>query len=90
MAVHQEFEYIVVGLGGIGSAAAFWMARRAGTGVLVLEQFALGHVRVQGCSAWSSPRAHCSSCKTICRLDAMVSDPSRKHRRRGVRPCMDS
>jgi sarcosine oxidase len=45
MAVHQEFEYIVVGLGGIGSAAAFWLARRAGTGVLGLEQFALGHDR---------------------------------------------
>src|ERR671936_200627 len=45
MAVHQEFEYIVVGLGGIGSAAAFWLARRTGTAVLGLEQFALGHDR---------------------------------------------
>src|SRR5438105_1655919 len=45
MAVQQEFEYIVVGLGGIGSAAAFWLARRTGTGVLGLEQFALGHDR---------------------------------------------
>ena len=24
---------------------------------------------------------YCSSCKTICRLDVMVSEPSRKHRR---------
>jgi sarcosine oxidase len=40
-----DFEYIVVGLGGFGSAAAYWLARRAGTEVLGLEQFELGHVR---------------------------------------------
>jgi sarcosine oxidase len=40
-----EFEYIVLGLGGFGSAAAYWLARRAGTEVLGLEQFELGHVR---------------------------------------------
>jgi sarcosine oxidase len=38
-----EYEYIVVGLGGIGSAAAYWLARRAGAEVLGLEQFELGH-----------------------------------------------
>lgn len=39
-----DFEYIVIGLGGLGSAAAFWLARRAGREVLALEQFELGHV----------------------------------------------
>lgn len=41
----SEFEYIVLGLGGFGSAAAYWLSRRAGDGVLGLEQFELGHVR---------------------------------------------
>ena len=41
----QNFEYIVLGLGGIGSAAAYWLARRAGQEVLGLEQFEIGHVR---------------------------------------------
>jgi sarcosine oxidase len=40
-----DYEYIVCGLGGFGSAAAYWLARRAGTEVLGLEQFELGHVR---------------------------------------------
>ena len=39
------FEYIVLGLGGFGSAAAYWLARRAGTEVLGLERFELGHSR---------------------------------------------
>ena len=41
----REFEYIVIGLGGIGSAAAYWLSRTAGAEVLGLEQFELGHVR---------------------------------------------
>ena len=41
----REFEYIVIGLGGIGSAAAYWLSRTAGSEVLGLEQFELGHVR---------------------------------------------
>jgi sarcosine oxidase len=41
----HDFEYIVLGLGGFGSAAAYWLARRAGAEVLGLEQFELGHVR---------------------------------------------
>ncbi|HKU61210.1 MAG TPA: N-methyl-L-tryptophan oxidase [Gemmatimonadales bacterium] len=41
----QDYEYIVLGLGGFGSAAAYWLARRAGAEVLGLEQFELGHVR---------------------------------------------
>ncbi|MCU1359706.1 MAG: solA [Ilumatobacteraceae bacterium] len=34
----------VIGLGGLGSATAYWLARR-GVNVLGLEQFELGHVR---------------------------------------------
>lgn len=37
------YEFIVVGCGGIGSAAAYWLSRQAGKEVLGLEQFALGH-----------------------------------------------
>jgi len=43
--MNRDYEYIVLGLGGFGSAAAYWLARRAGAGVLGLEQFELGHVR---------------------------------------------
>lgn len=35
---------IVLGLGGIGSAAAYWASRRLGSEVLGLEQFDLGHL----------------------------------------------
>jgi sarcosine oxidase len=38
------FDAIVLGLGGIGSGAAYWLARR-GAKVLGLEQFSLGHAR---------------------------------------------
>jgi sarcosine oxidase len=41
----RDFEYIVLGLGGFGSATAYWLARRAGREVLGVEQFELGHVR---------------------------------------------
>jgi len=41
----KDYEYIVLGLGGFGSAAAYWLSRRAGAEVLGLEQFELGHVR---------------------------------------------
>lgn len=40
-----EFEYIVLGLGGLGSGAAYWLSRRAGKEVLGIEQFELGHSR---------------------------------------------
>jgi sarcosine oxidase len=43
--VKRDYEYIVVGLGGFGSGAAYWLARQAGAEVLGLEQFELGHVR---------------------------------------------
>jgi sarcosine oxidase len=38
-----NYEYIVVGCGGIGSGAVYWLARKAGKEVLGLEQFSLGH-----------------------------------------------
>ena len=44
-AVKRDYEYIVLGLGGLGSGAAYWLARRAGGEVLGLEQFELGHGR---------------------------------------------
>jgi sarcosine oxidase len=40
-----EFEVAVVGLGGIGSGALYWAARRVGAGALGLERFELGHER---------------------------------------------
>jgi sarcosine oxidase len=43
--MRRDYEYIVLGLGGWGSAAAYWLSRRAGADVLGLEQFELGHVR---------------------------------------------
>ena len=39
------YDYIIIGCGGIGSAAAYWLARAAGAEVLAIEQFALGHDR---------------------------------------------
>jgi len=40
----READVAVVGLGGLGSAAAYWLARR-GANVVGFEQFELGHVR---------------------------------------------
>ncbi|MAT04809.1 MAG: N-methyl-L-tryptophan oxidase [Acidimicrobiaceae bacterium] len=40
----RDYEVGVVGLGGLGSATAYWLARR-GVSVVGLEQFELGHVR---------------------------------------------
>ena len=40
-----NFDAIVIGLGGIGSAAAYRLAATPGTNVLGLEQFELGHDR---------------------------------------------
>ncbi len=40
----REFDVIVLGLGGIGSGATYWLAKR-GAQVLGIEQFALGHAR---------------------------------------------
>jgi sarcosine oxidase len=43
--MRTAYDAIVVGCGGIGSAAAYWLSRRLGKDVLVLEQFQLGHAR---------------------------------------------
>ncbi len=40
----EQYDAIVLGLGGIGSGALYWLARR-GARVLGLEQFELGHAR---------------------------------------------
>jgi len=44
-AMRTDYEYITLGLGGLGSGAAYWLARRAGRDVMAIEQFELGHVR---------------------------------------------
>jgi sarcosine oxidase len=41
----KEYEAIVLGVGGIGAGALYWLSRRLGDGVLGLEQFELGHDR---------------------------------------------
>ncbi len=40
----RDYDAIVLGLGGIGSGAAYWLAK-SGASVLGIEQFALGHAR---------------------------------------------
>lgn len=45
MGEHREFDVAIVGLGGIGSGAAYWASRRDGARVLGLERFELGHDR---------------------------------------------
>src|SRR3954454_16511301 len=39
----RDWDAIVIGLGGIGSGAAYWLSRSLGAGVLGLERFALDH-----------------------------------------------
>jgi sarcosine oxidase len=41
--MRNDWDAIVVGLGAIGSGAAYWLSRRLGDRVLGLEQFELGH-----------------------------------------------
>ena len=40
-----DYRVAVLGLGGIGSAAAYWASRRLGSDALGVEQFELGHLR---------------------------------------------
>ena len=42
----KNYEVIVVGCGGLGSAALYWLSRELGSSLLGLEQFRLGHDRV--------------------------------------------
>jgi sarcosine oxidase len=39
----RDWDVVVVGLGGLGSAVAYWASRRPGVRVLGLERFELGH-----------------------------------------------
>lgn len=41
----DHYTYVVLGLGGLGSAACYWLSKRAGSDVLGIEQFEIGHVR---------------------------------------------
>ncbi|CAN5805926.1 N-methyl-L-tryptophan oxidase [soil metagenome] len=41
----NRYEVIVVGCGGLGSAALYWLSREVGSSVLGIEQFGLGHDR---------------------------------------------
>lgn len=41
----REYRVIVIGCGGLGSAALYWLSRRLGGSVLGLERFRLGHER---------------------------------------------
>ncbi|MBA2717954.1 MAG: N-methyl-L-tryptophan oxidase [Chloroflexi bacterium] len=41
--MRNDWDSIVIGLGAIGSGAAYWLSRRLGDRVLGLEQFELGH-----------------------------------------------
>jgi sarcosine oxidase len=42
--VKREYDVVVLGLGALGSGAAYWLAKR-GARVLALEQFEFGHAR---------------------------------------------
>jgi glycine/D-amino acid oxidase-like deaminating enzyme len=43
--VSSSYEHIVLGVGGVGAAAAYWLAKRGGGDVLAIEQYRLGHDR---------------------------------------------
>ena len=43
--MNSTCEHLVLGVGGIGAAAAYWLARREGGNVLAIEQYQLGHDR---------------------------------------------
>ncbi|WP_375502879.1 N-methyl-L-tryptophan oxidase [uncultured Jatrophihabitans sp.] len=43
--MNRDFPVIVIGCGGLGSAACYWLAQEAGSAVLGLEQFPRGHSR---------------------------------------------
>ena len=39
----RDWDVVIVGLGALGSAAAYWCSRRTGTRVLALERYEIGH-----------------------------------------------
>lgn len=41
----RHYEAVVIGCGGLGSAALYWLSREVGAGALGIEQFRLGHDR---------------------------------------------
>ncbi len=41
----DSYTHVVLGLGGLGSAACYWLSKHAGSDVLGIEQFEMGHVR---------------------------------------------
>ena len=41
--MNRSFDFIVLGCGGLGSAAVYWLSRQTDSQVLGLEQFRLGH-----------------------------------------------
>ncbi len=41
----RNWDVIVIGCGGLGSAALYWLSREVGSSVLGIEQFGLGHDR---------------------------------------------
>jgi len=43
MTGRTDWDVVVVGLGALGSAAAYWASRREGVRVLALERFEIGH-----------------------------------------------
>lgn len=45
MTLKNTYHTIVLGLGGVGSGALYWLSRRLGGEVLGLEQFEIGHVK---------------------------------------------
>jgi monomeric sarcosine oxidase len=41
--MRDDYRIAVIGAGGLGSGAAYWLSRTAGEGVVCLEQYELGH-----------------------------------------------
>ena len=67
--IRREYAVAVIGLGGIGSGAAYWLSRRLGGDVLGLEQFELGHVR--------RARARTTPGSSACRTTGPTTSASR-------------
>ena len=77
-AMTEAFDYVVVGLGALGSAAAYELARR-GHSVLGLEQFPLGHDR------GASPRHQPDPAAQLPHAGVRPADPGGVRRLGGAR-----